>query len=159
MFNDSIKLAINTFVPIKRITPFKNNLPKEVYRLKIKIKSLFNKRLTNNYNFLLWKKSKLQLSKIFNNYINERELNAIKSGHKSFYGFINNICITKKCIPPLIKSTNNIVTSDIDKCEALLFHLDSVYIADDWYTPIFPLRTTSIIDTICITSEITRKYM
>ena len=55
-----------------------------------------------------------------------------------------------------INSTNTNVTSAIDKCEALLCHFNSVYIADDGYTQIVPLRTNSILDTICITSEITR---
>ena len=95
----------------------------------------------------------LQLSKIFNNYINERELNAIKSGHFMVLLIIDVLLIIG--ITPLINSTNNIVTSDITKCEALLFHFNSVYIADDGYTPIFPIRTTSILDTICITYEIT----
>ena len=38
--------------------------------------------------------------------------------------------ITTKGIPPLINSTDTIVTSDIYKCEALLYHFNSVYIAN-----------------------------
>ena len=42
ILNDYINFSINTFVPIKIITLFKNNLPKEVNLLKIKINTLFN---------------------------------------------------------------------------------------------------------------------
>ena len=59
------------------------------------------------------KKTKLQLSKIFNNYINERKLNAIKSGHKSFYGFINNKTYYKKNNKTYYKKIIRLITKKV----------------------------------------------